>query len=112
MTDPDSGSWGVRKRQKYTRQTKQEVWKAAKDLRRKGKNTPLFATKHKVHITGFKACKRNLRKGRLPLMFLKYPILLFAETIRIEAVQAESKDVARPLKQVSFVTMPIHSTDL
>lgn len=32
--------------------------------------------------------------------------------MRIEAVQTESKDMARPLQQVSIVTMPIYITDL
>lgn len=112
MRDPDSGCTGARIRQKYTRQTKQEVWKAAKELMRKEKNTPLLATKYKVQITGFKACKRKLHKGSLSSMFLKYPILLFAETIRIVAMQAESKGMARPLQQISFVTIPIYITDL
>lgn len=68
----------------------------------------MLATKHKVWITIFKAYKRKLHKGSLPLMFLSYQNLLFARDIRIKAVKAESQDMVRSLQKVSFVSMHIY----
>lgn len=98
----------MRIRQKYRRRTKQEVWWAVKELRRKEQNIHLLETKHKVWLTSFKAYERKLHKVSLPLVFQRYQSLLCAGDIRIEAGKAESQDMVRSLQQVSFESMHMY----